>query len=84
MPRDNARAFAWFVIVLFAISPNMAEYHFVMLLVPAALLLRGASVKWAAGWLALYALVGFRLFAWDAWLFPKAWLLIALFVYGMA
>jgi hypothetical protein len=80
MPRDNARAFSWFVIVLFAISANTAEYHFVMLLVPAALLLRGASAKWAAVWLALYALVEIPLFQWDAWLFPKAWLLIALFV----
>jgi len=81
MPRDSKRAFAWFVVVLFAISSNTAEYHFVLLIAPAALLLRGASVKWAAGWLALYALVEIPLFPWDAWLFPKAWLLIALFVY---
>ncbi len=81
MPRDGKRAFAWFVVVLFAISANTAEYHFVLLLVPAALLLRGASAKWAAGWLALYTLVAIPLFPWDASLFPKAWLLIVLFVY---
>ena len=81
MPRDAMRAFAWFVVVLFAISANIAEYHFVLLLVPAALLMRGASAKWAAGWLALCALVEIPLFPWDASLFPKAWLLIALFVY---
>src|SRR5215469_9019618 len=80
-PRDEPRAFAWFVIVLFALSPNTAAYHFVLLLVPAALLLRGATPKWAAGWIALFALVQLPLYQWDAWFFPKAWLLIALFLY---
>ena len=80
-PRDEPRAFAWFVIVLFALSPNTAAYHFLLLLVPAVLLLRGATPKWAAGWIALFALVEVPLYQWDAWLFPKAWLMIALFLY---
>jgi hypothetical protein len=80
-PRDEPRAFAWFTIVLFALSPNTAAYHFVLLLVPAVLLLRGATPKWAAGWIALFALVEVPLYQWDAWLFPKAWLMIALFLY---
>jgi Glycosyltransferase family 87/WD40-like Beta Propeller Repeat len=80
-PRDERRAFAWFVIVLFALSPNTAAYHFLLLLVPAVLLLRGATTKWAVGWIALFALVELPLYQWDARLFPRAWLLIALFLY---
>jgi hypothetical protein len=80
-PRDEPRAFGWFVVVLFVLSPNTAAYHFLLLLVPAVLLLRGATPKWAAGWIALFALVEAPLFQWDAWLFPRAWLLIALFLY---
>jgi hypothetical protein len=80
-PRDEPRAFAWFVVVLFTLSPNTAAYHFLLLLVPAVLLLRGATAKRAAGWIALFALVEIPLYQWDAWLFPKAWLMIALFLY---
>jgi hypothetical protein len=80
-PRDEPRAFAWFTIVLFALSPNTASYHFLLLLVPAVLLLPGATLKRAAGWIALMALVEIPLYRWDAWLFPKAWLMLALFLY---
>jgi Tol biopolymer transport system component len=66
---------------LFVLSPNEATYHFVLLLVPIALLLAGASKLWSAGLIALYVLVELPLFRWDAWLFPKAWLLLSLFLY---
>jgi Tol biopolymer transport system component len=78
---NEAHALAWFVVLLFVLSPNQASYHFVLLLVPIALLLAGASKAWSAGLIALYVLVELPLFQWDAWLFPKAWLMLALFLY---
>jgi hypothetical protein len=77
----NARSFAWFVIVLIALSPVTATYHFILLLVPAALLLRDESVAWSGGLIALYILAELPLRPWNAWLFPKVWLLLALLLY---
>jgi hypothetical protein len=84
LPRDSReedRDFAWFVIVLFAISPHTASYHFLLLLVPVALLLRGAPRVWSLGLFALYALIQLPIRPWYASLFPKAWLLLALSIY---
>jgi hypothetical protein len=77
-PGDEARAFGWFVIVLLALSPNTSSYHFILLLLPIALLLQGASFSWSAGLLVLYVLIGNVLHSWNAWLFPRLWLLLAL------
>ncbi len=79
---QEAQALAWFIIILFALSPNAASYHFVLLLVPAALLLTHCSPRWSLGLLALYILTELPLFPWDAKWFPKAWLLLALFFYA--
>jgi hypothetical protein len=79
---SEAHALAWFVIVLFVLSPNEASCHFVLLAVPVALLLHGASRRWAAGLIALYVAVELPLFSWDARLFPKAWLTLGLFFYA--
>jgi glycosyl transferase family 87/WD40 repeat protein len=79
--REDDRAFAWFVIVLFALSPHTASYHFLLLLVPVALLLRGATRIWSIGLLALYALIQLPVRPWYAGVFPKAWLLLALLLY---
>lgn len=79
---DEGRAFGWFVIVLFALSPNLASYHFILLLVAVALLMRGASPVWSTGLLLLYGLVELPLNSWDARFFPQAWLLLALFLYA--
>jgi hypothetical protein len=84
LPRDSReedRPFAWFVIVLFALSPHTASYHFLLLLVPVALLLRGGPRVWSLGLLAIYALIQLPIRPWYASLFPKAWLLLALLVY---
>jgi hypothetical protein len=78
----NARAFAWFVIVLFALSPVTATYHFVLLLIPIAILLDGESLAWSAGLIALYGLVELPLRPWFSGLFPKVWLLLALLLYA--
>ncbi|HUI54214.1 MAG TPA: glycosyltransferase 87 family protein [Bryobacteraceae bacterium] len=97
---SEAGCFAWFLLVTFAVSPNTASYHYIMLLLPIALLLgetpdssgihpfpdgRGSEaakqrLAWRAGLVLLYVLVQLPLRPWDAWLFPKAWLLLALVV----
>ncbi len=79
---EDTRSFAWFVIVLLALSPVVATYHFILLLVPIALLLREESVIWSAGLMTLYVLVELPLRPWDWWLFPKVWLLLALVLYA--
>ena len=78
----EAAALGWFVILLFVLSPNEASYHFILLLVAVTLLLVGASPRWSAGLIVLYVLVELPLFRWDAAFFPKAWLLLALFLYA--
>jgi Glycosyltransferase family 87/WD40-like Beta Propeller Repeat len=78
---SHDRAFAWFVIVLFALSPVTATYHFILLLVPVAILLRGESLAWSAGLIALYILVELPLRPSYSWLFPKVWLLLGLLLY---
>jgi len=78
---DDAHSFAWFVIVLFALSPVTGSAHFILLLVSIVLFLRGASVRWSAGLIVLYVLVELPMRPWNEWLFPKVWLLLALLLY---
>lgn len=78
----TASALALFIIVLFVLSPNTASYHYILLLVPVALLLKGASRGWGAGLILLYIAVELPLYSWDARFFPKAWLLLALAIYA--
>ncbi len=79
--RDEGRALGWFVIVLFALSPNSVTYHFILLLVPVVLLLPGTGRLWGAGLIALYGLLALPLEPWDYRLFPRAWLVAALLLY---
>jgi hypothetical protein len=79
---DDGRAFAWFVIVLLALSPVTASSHFILLLVPVALFLSGESVVWSAGLLGLYVLAELPMRPWNAWLFPKLWFVLALMIYA--
>jgi len=78
-PDREPQALAWFVILLFVLSPNEASYTFALLIVPIALLLHGAAWKSALALIALYVAVELPLFSWDAGLFPKAWLMLGLF-----
>ena len=80
--RDEPRAFAWFVIALFVLSSDAASYHLILLVVPAALLLRNAESRWAAGFVALFVAAEAPVYSWDAWLFPRAWLFLALWIYA--
>jgi hypothetical protein len=74
-------AVAWFILVLFALSPVTAYSHFVLLLVPVVVLASRASPAWATGLIALYVLVQLPTRPWDAWLFPKLWFSLALVAY---
>jgi hypothetical protein len=67
---------------VFVLSPNTASYHYVLLVVPVALLLKGASRLWGAGLIVLYIAVELPLYSWDVRYFPKAWLLLALTIYA--
>jgi hypothetical protein len=78
----EAQALAWFVIVLFVLSPNEASYTFILLLVPIVLLLDGARRVWSAILIAMYVAVEVPLYSWDARLFPKAWLMLGLFLFA--
>jgi hypothetical protein len=85
---EEGRAFAWFVIVLFALSSSVSSYNLVLLLVPVILLLRRAPILWSFGLLSLYALIQVPLpwyarllQSWYPWAFPKAWLLLILLIY---
>ncbi len=78
----EAQALAWFVIVLFVLSPNEASYTFILLLVPIVLLLDGARRAWSMILIAMYVAVELPLFPWDARLFPKAWLMLGLFIFA--
>ena len=77
-PTTDRRDFAWFLVAVLLLSTNVAPYTFILLLLPIALLLHDAK-PWPAFYLvASYVLLTFPLR--PAWLFPKVWLLLALFL----
>ena len=79
--RNGAQAedFAWFYIALILASPNTASYTFILLLLPVALLLKGASSIERLALIFCYAAVSWPMCPAWSWLFPKVWLLLALF-----
>lgn len=83
MRRDkqpDRRELAWFLIAILFFSPNTALYAFVVLLLPVALLLHGANRPWTAALATAYILLSLPLRPGYSWLFPKVWILLALFV----
>ena len=81
MTRESppSEGFTWFYIALILVSPNTASYTFVLLLLPVALLLKSASSIERLALIFCYAAVNFPPRPAWAWLFPKVWLLLALF-----
>jgi Glycosyltransferase family 87 len=75
--------FAWFVIAAMLLSTSVASYTYIILLLPVVLLLEEAA-PWESALLVIsYVLLSLPLH--PVGLFPKAWLLAALFVVaGMA
>ena len=75
--------FAWFVIGAMLLSTSVGSYAFVILLLPVVLLLEEAGPREGAFLVVSYVLLGLPLH--PVALFPKVWLLVALFVIaGMA
>lgn len=74
----NRRDFAWFTIAVLLLSTNMAPYTYILLLLPVVLLLRDTAIWGSLLLIAAYVLLNVSLPA--AWLFPKVWLLLALFL----
>jgi hypothetical protein len=77
-PSTDRRDFAWFLIAAVLLSTNTASYTFILLLLPLVLLLEesppGQRAFFFGAYVLLTAPVGLL------WLFPKVWLLVALFV----
>lgn len=79
--RSNSikRDFAWFFIAIVLASPNTGSYTFLLLLLPVTLLLEGANRREQVLLVVCYALLAIPLQPAWSWLFPKVWLLLALF-----
>jgi len=72
------RDFGWFLIAVLLLSTNVASYTFILVLLPFVLLL-DASRPLRSAYLAVSCvLLAFPVHM--AWIFPKVWLLLALFV----
>lgn len=80
--RSNSvkKDFAWFFIAVLLASPNTGSYTFILLLLPLTLLLESAGRRTQVFLVICYALLAIPLQPAWSWLFPKVWLLIALFV----
>ena len=71
------RDLAWFVIASILISTSTASYTFILLLAPIVWLLPGASPAKAVYLALSYILLNLNLR--PVWVFPKVWILLALF-----
>jgi hypothetical protein len=73
--------FAWWSITLLLISPNTASYTFVLLILPVVLLLNTLSPRDWPKIVVPYVILTFPMRPAWSHLFPKAWLLLFLFVW---
>lgn len=72
--------FAWFFIAMLLISPNISSYTTILLVLPLVLLLEDAARNVQVFLLICYILLTLPTFTPWMWLFPKVWLLLALFI----
>ncbi|HEY7098522.1 MAG TPA: glycosyltransferase 87 family protein [Terriglobales bacterium] len=72
------RDFAWFTIMILLLSTSVASYTFILLFLPTVLLLEDASPRQSVFLVVFYFLLTFPIGF--AWLFPKVWLLLTLFI----
>ena len=77
-PRCDRRDFAWFLVAVLLLSGNVASYTFVLVVAPVVLLLPECRPWQAACLVACEILLTMPPRA--AWLFPKLWVLLALFL----
>lgn len=73
------RDFAWFLIAILLLSANTASYTFILLLLPVSLLLVDAELGERIFLVAAYFALCFPLRAGWTWVFPKLWVLLAVF-----
>ena len=80
-PRSSERRdFAWFVIAVVLLSTSTASYTFIILLLPLVLLLEEAGPRESVFLVVSYILLTLPLH--PIWLFPKVWILAALFIFA--
>jgi Glycosyltransferase family 87/WD40-like Beta Propeller Repeat len=77
-PTTDKRDFAWFMIAVILLSTSTASYTFILLLLPVVLLLDESAPWPGVALVASYVLLTFPLPL--GWLFPKVWLLLAVFL----
>ena len=77
---SKRRDFAWFVIAVVLLSTSTASYTFIILLLPLVLLLEEADSRESVFLVVSYILLTLPLH--PIWLFPKVWILIALFIFA--
>jgi hypothetical protein len=70
--------FAWFMIGALVLSSTTSSYTYILLLLPLVLLLEEATIRETTFCVLTYVLLTLPLH--PRWLFPKLWLLLALFV----
>jgi hypothetical protein len=71
--------YAGYLVTLILISPNTASYTFLLLLLPTALLLQSASCRQKLPVVMCYVLLTIPNYHSWTWLFPKVWVLAAMF-----
>jgi hypothetical protein len=77
-PTTDRRDFAWFMIATVLLSTNSASYMFILILLPLVLLLEDSALGQSLFLIGCYVLLTIPLH--PAWLFPKVWLLFAMFI----
>jgi hypothetical protein len=79
-PTDfDRRDFAWFMIATLCVAPNLGSYAFLLFLLPILLLMKEAGSREKILLVTTYALLGFSLRSEWTWVFPKVWIILALF-----
>jgi len=70
--------FSWFVVAVLLLSTSTVSYTFIVLLLPLVLLLEESGPRRSIFLVVSYVLLTLPLHA--AWMFPKVWVLLALFI----
>ena len=77
---EELRGFAWFTVAALCAAPNLGSYSFVMFFPAIVVLMKDASVGQRAALVATYMLLGFPLMLKWTVVFPKLWIILALFL----
>jgi hypothetical protein len=77
---EEKQDFAFFCIAVLLASPNVASYTFILLLLPITLLINEAGASERSILVFCYILLTFPMPSGWRWMFPKLWLLVAVFL----